>query len=63
MGYLVPSEIESGLFRRLPVDSLESAGRVTEYLHEMGVGRVIVTPGAQGVLLVGEGRVEHFLVA
>ena len=29
----------------------------------MGAGRVIVTLGAQGALLVGEGRVEHFPVA
>ncbi|ERZ11346.1 ribokinase [Pseudomonas aeruginosa] len=61
--YLVPNETESELLCRLPVDSLESAGRAAERLREMGAGRVIVTLGAQGALLVGEGRVEHFPVA
>ncbi|MFF6579234.1 ribokinase, partial [Pseudomonas aeruginosa] len=61
--YLVPNETESELLCRLPVDSLESAGRAAERLREMGAGRVIITLGAQGALLVGEGRVEHFPVA
>ncbi|MBF2953050.1 ribokinase, partial [Pseudomonas aeruginosa] len=34
--YLVPNETESELLCRLPVDSLESAGRAAERLREMG---------------------------
>lgn len=60
--YLVFNEIESELFCCLLVDFLESVGCVVECLCEMGVGRVIVIFGVQGVLLVGEGWVEYFLV-
>ncbi len=53
--YLVPNETESELLCRLPVDSLESAGRAAERLREMGAGRVIVTLGAQGAPRRGGG--------
>ncbi|MCU1734207.1 MULTISPECIES: ribokinase [unclassified Pseudomonas] len=58
--YLIPNESEASALTGLPVDDLPSAQAAADHLIALGAGKVIVTLGAQGALLVsGEGS-EHF---
>ncbi|MDU9389448.1 ribokinase [Pseudomonas sp. zfem002] len=58
--YLIPNESEAAALTGLAVNDLVSAGAVAGHLRDLGADRVIITLGAEGVLLAGaEGR-EHF---
>lgn len=59
--YLIPNESEAAALTGLPVNDVSSAGVAARHLHELGVGRVIVTLGAEGVLLVGSEVSERFI--
>lgn len=58
--YLIPNESEAATLTGLPVLDLASAHVAARHLHNLGAGRVIVTLGAQGALLVGAHGNEHF---
>ncbi|UVM65104.1 ribokinase [Pseudomonas sp. B21-009] len=58
--YLIPNESEAEALSGLPVNDLDSAKAAATRLLAMGVGKVIVTLGAQGALFA-DGRVfRHF---
>ncbi|WP_313456512.1 ribokinase [Pseudomonas sp.] len=58
--YLTPNESEAGALTGAPVTDLDSARRAGERLLHMGAGKVIVTLGAQGALLVERDGSRHF---
>ncbi|MCE0917411.1 ribokinase [Pseudomonas sp. NMI760_13] len=58
--YLIPNESEAEALAGLPVNDLDSARRAGRRLRKMGAGKVIVTLGAQGALLVDDGDGRHF---
>ncbi|BCJ07731.1 ribokinase [Pseudomonas sp. RtIB026] len=58
--YLIPNESEAEALAGLPVNDLDSARRAGRRLRRMGAGKVIVTLGAQGALLVDDGEGRHF---
>lgn len=58
--YLIPNESEAAALTGLPVTDLPSAEAVGVHLRDLGVDRVIVTLGAEGVLRVGAEGSEHF---
>ncbi|MCF1487971.1 ribokinase [Pseudomonas sp. AA27] len=58
--YLIPNESEAEALAGLPVNDLDSARRAGRRLRKMGAGKVIVTLGAQGALLVDDGEGRHF---
>ncbi|MCP8635124.1 ribokinase [Pseudomonas mosselii] len=58
--YLIPNESEAEALAGLPVNDLDSARRAGRRLRRMGAGKVIVTLGAQGALLVDDGDGRHF---
>jgi ribokinase len=58
--YLIPNESEASALSGLSVDSLETAQVAATCLIAMGVGKVIITLGAQGSLFADGQRFEHF---
>ncbi|MDF9777998.1 ribokinase [Pseudomonas baetica] len=58
--YLIPNESEASALSGLSVDSLETAQAAATRLIAMGVGKVIITLGAQGSLFADGQRFEHF---
>ncbi|WP_407310413.1 ribokinase [Pseudomonas sp. nanlin1] len=58
--YLIPNESEAQTLSGVAVDSRASAQAAAEKLRALGAGTVIVTLGAEGALLVGEGGAVHF---
>ncbi|MHA6196251.1 ribokinase [Pseudomonas wadenswilerensis] len=58
--YLIPNESEAAALTGLPVTDLPSAEAAGLHLRGLGVGRVIVTLGAEGALRVGAEGSEHF---
>jgi ribokinase len=57
--YFVPNESEAETITGLPVRNVEDAKRCARKLLEGGVRRVIITLGANGCLLAGNGVEEH----
>ena len=58
--YLIPNESEAEALSGLPVNDLESARAAATRLLGMGVGKVIVTLGAQGALFADGQVFRHF---
>ncbi|CAM4008413.1 MULTISPECIES: ribokinase [Pseudomonas] len=58
--YLIPNESEAEALSGLPVNDLESAKAAATRLLAMGVGKVIVTLGAQGALFADAQAFRHF---
>ena len=58
--YLIPNESEAEALSGLQVNDQDSARRAAERLRKMGAGKVIVTLGAQGALLVDAAGSRHF---
>ncbi|CAG8863080.1 Ribokinase [Pseudomonas fluorescens] len=58
--YLIPNESEAEALTGLPVHDLHSACRAAERLIRWGVGKVIVTLGAQGVLFADGSGSQHY---
>jgi ribokinase len=58
--YLIPNESEAEALAGVKVDDLDSARRAAERLRKMGAGKVIVTLGAEGALLVDAAGSRHF---
>ncbi|AVH38163.1 ribokinase [Pseudomonas monteilii] len=58
--YLTPNESEAETLTGMPVTDQDSARRAGERLRQMGAGKVIITLGAQGALLVTEQGHQHF---
>jgi ribokinase len=56
--YFVPNETEAEVITGLPVHSIEEAKKCTASLQTKGFRRVILTLGARGSLLVGDGIAE-----
>jgi len=59
LDYFVPNESEAESITGLPVRNLEEAKGSAEKLLASGIGRVIVTLGANGALLAGREGMEH----
>ena len=64
--YLTPNESEAEALSGVAVTDLDSARRAGERLLQLGAGKVIITLGAQGALLVsahgeGEGTGDYLL--
>ncbi len=57
---LTPNETEASLLSGLTVTDLDTTQRAGEHLVARGCQTVIITLGAQGVLLVRKGEVRHF---
>lgn len=57
--FLVPNQTELGLLTGLPTGTREEAERAARGLVEQGIRTVIVTLGAAGALLVGNGPAIH----
>ncbi|UVL54551.1 ribokinase [Pseudomonas sp. B21-032] len=58
--YLIPNESEAEALCGLPVNDLDSAKAAATHLLAMGVGKVIVTLGAQGALFADGQVFRHF---
>ncbi|ROL75593.1 ribokinase [Pseudomonas vranovensis] len=58
--YLIPNESEAEALSGLPVNDLDSAKAAATRLLAMGVGKVIVTLGAQGALFADGQGFRHF---
>ncbi|QVM98571.1 ribokinase [Pseudomonas sp. SORT22] len=58
--YLIPNESEAEALSGLPVNDLDSAKAAATRLLGMGVGKVIVTLGAQGALFADGQGFRHF---
>ncbi|KJK19117.1 ribokinase [Pseudomonas sp. 2(2015)] len=58
--YLIPNESEAEALSGLPVNDLDSAKAAATHLLGMGVGKVIVTLGAQGALFADGQVFRHF---
>ncbi|SDQ58123.1 ribokinase [Pseudomonas sp. UC 17F4] len=58
--YLIPNESEAEALSGLPVNDLDSAKAAATHLLAMGVGKVIVTLGAQGALFADGQVFRHF---
>lgn len=59
LDYFVPNETEAEAISGLPVKNLEDAKRCAAALLNAGIGRVIITLGANGSLLAGRDGMEH----
>jgi len=59
LDYFVPNETEAEAISGLPVKNLEDAKRCAAALLKAGIGRVIITLGANGSLLAGRDGMEH----
>ncbi|GLO51162.1 ribokinase [Pseudomonas putida] len=58
--YLTPNESEAEALTGVAVADLDSARRAGERLLQLGAGKVIITLGAQGALLVTRQGHQHF---
>ncbi|WP_260961845.1 ribokinase [Pseudomonas citri] len=58
--YLVPNESEAAVLSGVAVDSLQTAAAAATQLMSAGVGKVIVTLGAQGLMFANGASCEHF---
>ncbi|MFF7062735.1 ribokinase [Pseudomonas sp. NPDC008258] len=58
--YLTPNESEAETLTGMPVTDQDSARRAGERLLQLGAGKVIITLGAQGALLVTDQGHQHF---
>ncbi|WDY56249.1 ribokinase [Pseudomonas sp. PSKL.D1] len=58
--YLIPNESEAEALTGEPVSDLDSARRAGERLLALGAGKVIITLGAQGALLITKDGDRHF---
>ncbi len=58
--YLIPNESEAAAMTGLAVDSVASADAAATALLASGVGKVIVTLGAQGALFANHACSQHF---
>ncbi len=58
--YLTPNESEAEALSGVAVTDLDSARRAGERLLQLGAGKVIITLGAQGALLVSAQGHRHF---
>jgi ribokinase len=61
LDYFVPNESEAETISGIAVREVEDAKKCAEKLIAGGVRRVIITLGARGSLLAGEGASEHVL--
>jgi ribokinase len=59
LDYFVPNETEAEAVSGLPVKNVEDAKRCAAALLKAGIGRVIITLGANGALLAGRDAMEH----
>jgi len=59
LDYFVPNESEAETISGLPVRNLDDARRCAEKLLGSGIGRVLITLGANGALLAGKEGMEH----
>jgi ribokinase len=59
LDYFVPNESEAEAITGMPVKNLDDAKRCAAALLATGIGRVIITLGANGSLLAGRGGMEH----
>lgn len=59
LDYLVPNESEAESITGMPVGNLAEAEKCAEKLLAGGIGRVIITLGANGCLLAGPDKREH----
>jgi ribokinase len=59
LDYFVPNETEAEAVSGLPVKNVEDAKRCAAALLKSGIGRVIITLGANGSLLAGRDAMEH----
>ncbi|HTN51100.1 MAG TPA: ribokinase [Anaeromyxobacter sp.] len=57
--FLVPNEVEAAALTGIPVDSVDGAVAAAERLRAQGAGRVLVTLGARGVVVVGPEGASH----
>lgn len=58
--YLIPNESEAAALAGLPVTDMKSAEAAAVHLRGLGVGRVIITLGAEGAVRAGAEGSEHF---
>lgn len=61
--YLIPNESEAALLSGLPVTDIASAQEAAERLLGMGPANVLITLGAQGVLLATSGGIRDLIPA
>ncbi|NIF18432.1 ribokinase [Pantoea sp. Cy-639] len=61
--YLIPNESEAEALAGVPVNDQDSARRAAERLRQLGAGKVIVTLGSEGALLVDGAGGRHFPAA
>jgi len=59
LDYFVPNESEAETISGLPVRSVDEAKKCAEKLLGRGIGRVLITLGANGALLAGKDGMEH----
>ncbi len=59
LDYFVPNESEAETITGLPVRNVDDARKCADKLAAGGIRRVIITLGANGSLLAGEGLSEH----
>jgi ribokinase len=59
LDYFVPNESEAETITGMPVKNVEGAKQCAEKLLAGGIRRIIITLGANGSLLAGDGRSEH----
>jgi ribokinase len=59
LDYFVPNESEAETIAEMPVKNLDDAKKCAEKLLDYGIGRVIITLGANGSLLAGKEGMEH----
>jgi ribokinase len=59
LDYFVPNESEAETITGVPVKNVEDAKECAEKLLAGGIRRIIITLGANGSLLAGDGRSEH----
>jgi len=59
LDYFVPNESEAETISGLPVRNVDEAKRCAEKLLGGGIGRVLITLGANGSLLAGKEGMEH----
>jgi ribokinase len=59
LDYFVPNESEAEAITGMPVKNVDDAKRCAAALLAAGIGRVIITLGANGSLLAGPGGMEH----
>ncbi len=59
LDYFVPNESEAETITGMPVKNVDDAKRCAAALLAAGIGRVIITLGANGSLLASRGGMEH----